>query len=95
MAQMFAKIYQKKKKHQLHVDDNHQHMWGSFTIPSYSGSYDGEKYFDRDLVVEQVFESTWFPRYIWVQQATNKFKDFSLVVRASYNKCFTRYTGTT
>jgi hypothetical protein len=70
---------QKKNKQQLHVDDNHQSMRSNFTIPSYFGSYDGEKYLNWELVVEQVFNSRIVPEIHRVQQATSEFKDFASI----------------
>ena len=50
---------------------NDQGVRGNFTIPSYSGSYDGEKYIDWEMTVEQVFNSHLVPEIHRVPQATS------------------------
>jgi hypothetical protein len=61
MSQMFARMDQIKKNQPSQIDYNHQGMRGKFIIPSYVGLYDGEKYFDWEMVVEQEFNSHLVP----------------------------------
>jgi len=49
MDQMFARMDRMKNNQPSHIDYNHQGMRGKLTIPSYSGLYDGEKYFDWEM----------------------------------------------
>jgi hypothetical protein len=44
-----------------HIDYNHQGIRGKLTILFYSRFYDGEKYFDWEMVVEQEFNSHLVP----------------------------------
>ena len=60
-----------------YTDDNHQGMRGKFTIPSFVGFYDGEKYFDWEMAVEQEFDSHLVPEIHRVKQATSEFKYFA------------------
>ena len=78
MAQMFAGMDHMNKQ-PLHVDDNHHSMRGKCAIPSYSGSYDGEKYFDWEIAIEQELNSHFVPEQHRVRQATSKFKDFAII----------------
>ena len=43
---MSARMGRMKNNQPSHIDYNHQGMRGKFTIPSFNGSYDGEKYLD-------------------------------------------------
>ena len=49
-------------------------MRGKFTIPSFVGFYDGEKYFDWEMVVEQEFNFHLVPEIQRVNHATSEFK---------------------
>ena len=60
-------------------DGNDQGVRGNVTIPPYSGSYDGKKYIDWEMVVEQVFNSHPIPEIHRVRQATSELKDFSYI----------------
>ena len=60
-------------------DGNDQGMRGNFTILSYSRSYDGEKYLDWEMTIEQVFNSHLVPEIHRVQQATSEFTDFAYI----------------
>jgi hypothetical protein len=50
-----------KKNQPTQIYHNHQGMRGKLTIPLYSGFYDGEKYFDWKMAVEQEFNSHLVP----------------------------------
>ena len=63
----------------LTYDGNDQGVRGNFTIPSYSGYYDGEKYLDWEMAVEQVFNSHLVLEIHRVQQATSEFKDLAYI----------------
>ena len=52
-------------------------MRGKLTILSYSRFYDGEKYFDWEMVVEQEFNSHLVPEIHQVRYATSEFKYFA------------------
>jgi hypothetical protein len=52
-------------------------MRGKLTISFYSGFYDGEKYFDWEMVVEQEFKSHLVHEIHKVKYATREFKDFA------------------
>ena len=52
-------------------------MRGKFTIPSFVGFYDGEKYFDWEMAVEQEFNFHLVPEIYRVKHATSEFKYFS------------------
>ena len=52
-------------------------MRGKLIIPSYSRFYDGEKYFDSEIAVEQEFNSHLVPEIHRVKHATSEFKDFA------------------
>ena len=49
-----------------------------FTIPSFSGAFDAEAYLDREMSVEQKFNSHLVPEIHRVRQATSEFKDFAI-----------------
>ena len=49
-------------------------MRGKLTIPSYSGFYDGEKYFDWEMAVEQQFNFHLVPKIYRVKHATSDLK---------------------
>jgi hypothetical protein len=66
-----------KNNHASHIDYNHQGMRGKLTIPSYSGLYDGEKYFDWEMAVEQEFNSHLVHEIHRVRYATSEFKYFA------------------
>ena len=46
MDQKFTRMDQMKNNQPSHIDYNHKGMRGKFTVPSFVGFYDGEKYFD-------------------------------------------------
>jgi hypothetical protein len=77
MAQMFARMDHITNNLPPHIDYNHQGMRGKLTIPFYSGFYDGEKYFDWKMDVEQEFNSHQVPEKHKVKYATREFKDFA------------------
>jgi hypothetical protein len=52
-------------------------MRGKLTIPFYSGFYDGEKYFDWEIAIEQEFNSHLVPEKHRVKYTTREFKDFA------------------
>ena len=62
-----------------HIDYNHQGMRGKLIIPSYSGFYDGEEYFDWEMAVKQEFNSHLVPEIHKVKLATSEFKDFAKI----------------
>ena len=66
-----------KNNQPSHIDYNHQGMRGKFTIPSFVGFYDGEKYFDWEMVVEQEFNFHLVPEIQRVNHATSEFKQFA------------------
>ena len=72
MDQKFARMDRIKNNEPSHIDYNHQGMRGKFTIPSFFGSYDGEKYFDWED-----FNSHLVPEIHRVKHATSEFKDFA------------------
>jgi hypothetical protein len=74
---MFARMDHMTNNLPSHIDYNHQGMRGKLTIPFYSKFYDGEKYFDWEMVVEQEFNSHLIPEKHRVKYATRKFKDFA------------------
>jgi hypothetical protein len=51
-----------------------------FSIPPFNGSYDAEAYLDWEMTVEQKFSSHLAPDQHHVRQATNEFKDFTLIL---------------
>jgi dissimilatory sulfite reductase (desulfoviridin) alpha/beta subunit len=65
--QMVASMDQMKNNQPSHVDHNHQGMRGKLTISSYSGFYNGEKYFDWEMAIEQEFNSHLVPEKHRVQ----------------------------
>ena len=77
MDQKFTRMDQMKNNQPSHTDYNHQVMRGKLTIPSYSGLYDGEKYFDWEMAVEQEFNSNLVPDIHRVKHATSEFKYFA------------------
>jgi hypothetical protein len=77
MAQMFARMDHMTNNLPSHFDDNHQGMRGKLTIPFYFGFYDGEKYFDWEMAVEQEFNSHLVPEKHRVKYTTREFKDFA------------------
>ena len=50
-----------------------------FSIPSFSGQYDGDAYLDWEMTVEQKFNAHLVPEQHRVRQATSEFKDFAIV----------------
>ena len=50
-----------------------------FKIPSFSGYYDAEKYFDWEMTVEQKFSAHLVPEQHRVRQSTSEFKDFAYI----------------
>ena len=66
-----------KNNQPSHIDYNHQGMRGKFTIPSFVGFYDGEKYFDWEIAVEQEFNSHLVPEIHRVKHGTSEFKYFA------------------
>jgi hypothetical protein len=68
---------QMKNNQPSHIDYNHQGMRCKFTILSFVGSYDGEKYFDWEMAVEQDFNSHLVHEIHRVQHATSEFKYFA------------------
>jgi hypothetical protein len=46
MDQKFARMDRMANNQPSHIGYNHQGMRGKFTIPSFVGFYDEEKYFD-------------------------------------------------
>src|SRR5512140_3245807 len=50
-----------------------------FKIPSFSGYYDAEKYFDWEMTVEQKFSAHLVPDQHRVRQASSEFKDFAIM----------------
>ena len=71
---------------------NHHHQQGNnnrvpddpyakvkFKIPSFSGYYDAEKYFDWEMTVEQKFSAHLVPEQHRVRQASSEFKDFAIM----------------
>ena len=46
-------------------------------MPSYSGFYDGEKYFDWEMAIEQEFISHLVLEIHRVKHAASEFKDFA------------------
>jgi hypothetical protein len=50
-----------------------------FTIPAFYGAYDAKAYLDREMTVEQKFNSQLVPKVHKVRQATSEFKDFAIV----------------
>jgi len=77
MDQKFTRMGQIKNNQPSHIDHNHQGMRGKLTIPSYSGFYDGEKYFNWEMTIEQEFNSHLVLEIHKVKHATSEFKDFS------------------
>jgi hypothetical protein len=57
MDQKFARMDRMANNQPSHIGYNHQGMRGKFTIPSFVGFYDEEKYFDWEMAVEQEFYS--------------------------------------
>ena len=66
-----------KNNQPTHIDYNHQGMRGKLTVPSYSRLYDGEKYFDWEMVVEQEFNSHLVLEIHQFRYATSEFKYFA------------------
>ena len=79
MDQKFARMDQMKNNQPSHIDYNHQGMRGKLIIPSYSGFYDGEEYFDWEMAVKQEFNSHLVPEIHKVKLATSEFKDFAKI----------------
>jgi len=52
-------------------------MRGKFTIPSFVGFYDGEKYFDWEMAIEQEFNSHLVREINRVKHTTSEFKYFA------------------
>ena len=52
-------------------------MRGKLTIPSFVVSYNGEEYFDWEMVVEREFNSHLVPKIHRVKHATSEFKDLA------------------
>jgi hypothetical protein len=77
MTQIFARMDHMMNNLPAHIDYNHQGMRGKLTIPFYSGFYDGEKYFDWEMAVEQEFNSHLVHEIHKVKLATSGFKDFA------------------
>ncbi len=50
-----------------------------FKIPSFSGYYDAEKYFEWEMIVEQKFSSHLVPEQHRVRQVTSEFKDSAYI----------------
>ena len=50
-----------------------------FTIPSFEGAYDAERYLDWEMIVEQKFNAHLVPEVHRVRQATSEFKDFTII----------------
>ena len=77
MEQKFTRMDQIKNNQPSHIDYNHQGMRGKFIISSFVEFYDGEKYFDWKMVVEQEFNSHLVPEIHQVRYATSEFKYFA------------------
>jgi hypothetical protein len=77
MDQMFARMDRIKKNQRSQIYHNHQGMRGKLTIPFYSRFYNGEKYFDWEMAIEQEFNSHLVPDKHRVKYATREFKDFA------------------
>ena len=77
MDQKFTRMDQMKNNQPSYIDHNHQGMRGKLTIPSYSGFYDGEKYFNWEMTIEQEFNSHLVLEIHKVKHATSEFKYFS------------------
>jgi hypothetical protein len=58
-------------------DDPHAKI--KFSIPSFSGHYDAERYLDWEMAVEQKFSSHLVREQHRVRQATSEFKDFAII----------------
>ena len=50
-----------------------------FTIPSFSGHYDAERYLDWEMTVNEKFSAHLVPEHHRVRQATSEFKDFAII----------------
>ena len=50
-----------------------------FSIPSFSGQYDGDAYLDWEMTVEQKFNAHLVPEQHRVRQTTSEFKDFAII----------------
>jgi hypothetical protein len=74
---MFARMVRIKKNQPSQIYHNYQGTRGKLTIPFYSEFYDGEKYFDWEMTIEQEFNSHLIPKKHRVKYATRKFKDFA------------------
>ncbi len=61
-------------------DDSYSKV--KFKIPSFSGYYDAEKYFDWEMTVEQKFSAHRVPNQHRVWQASSEFKDFAIMLWA-------------
>jgi hypothetical protein len=61
MTEMFTRMDHMTNNLPSHIDYNYQGMRGKLTIPFYSRFYDGEKYFDWEMTVEQEFNSHLVP----------------------------------
>ena len=66
-----------KNNQPSHIDYNHQGIRGKFSIPTFDGSYDGEKYFDWEMAVEKEFNSHLVHEVHRVKYATSEFKYFA------------------
>jgi hypothetical protein len=62
-----------------HEIDNDPYAKIKFSIPLFIGSYDAEAYLDREMMVEQKFNSHLVPEHHRVRQATSEFKDVATI----------------
>jgi hypothetical protein len=58
--------------------DNDPYAKVKFSIPPFIGSYGVEAYLDREMILEQKFNSHLVPEQHRVRQATSEFKDFDI-----------------
>jgi hypothetical protein len=68
-----------KNNYLSHIDYDYQGMRGKFTIPSFVGFYDGEKYLNWKMAVDKKFSSHLVLEKHKVKHATSEFKDFAIV----------------
>ena len=66
------------QQHNLRVNDD-PFAKAMFTIPSFAGAYDAEKYLDWKMTVKQKFNAHLVPEVHRVRQATSEFKDFLII----------------
>jgi len=66
-------------KHRRTTGNDDPYAKVKFTIPSFHGRYDAEKYLDWEMIVEQKFASHLVPDQHRVRQATSEFKDFAII----------------